>query len=439
MYIKNMRTGYKLVQTRFKKYEEIPDDWDLVEIKKLCDVKDGSGFPLKFQQGDMGKFPFYKVSDMNILGNEKYMIKKTNSVSEKTIKELKTKKIFPNSIIFPKIGESLRTNKRRILSTISCIDNNMMALIPNNIDHQFLYYAFLRIKLENFEQVTTMPYVNDEIVENIKILTCKLSEQKKISSILSNLDDQIQKINQQIDTIRLLKKGTIQNLLKKGISHTKFKKIPWYFNKEITIPSKWKILSLKDISKNGLQNGIFKKPSEFGSGISLVNVVDLYSEMGIDLDNLDRVKVSDLELIQFRVCEGDIFFDRSSLVLEGIGQSNIIEGVSEPTVFECHVMKLTPNKLILPKFLFYFTKTYLFRQFVISISKTATMTTITQSDLEKAQILIPPLSEQKQILDIIQNIDLQLAQKKVCQLNLELLKKGLMQKLLTGQIRVKVP
>ena len=159
--------------------------------------------------------------------------------------------------------------------------------------------------------------------------------------------------------------------------------------------------------------------------------------MKIDLTNLDRVQVSDSELDKYRVYEGDIFFDRSSLVLEGIGHSNIILGMSEPTIFECHVMRLSPNKLILPKFLFYYTQTNLFKQFIMSIAKTVTMTTITQPDLEKAQILIPPFPEQKQIVSILSNVDSQITKEKLQQSNLEILKKGLMQKLLTGQIRVK--
>ena len=53
-------------------------------------------------------------------------------------------------------------------------------------------------------------------------------------------------------------------------------------------------------------------------------------------------------------------------------------------------------------------------------------------------ILLPPLSEQKQIASILSNVDTQIQKEKLHKSNLERLKKGLMQKLLTGQIRVKV-
>ena len=110
--------------------------------------------------------------------------------------------------------------------------------------------------------------------------------------------------------------------------------------------------------------------------------------------------------------------------------------MSEPTVFECHVMRLSPNKLILPKFLFYYTQTNLFKQFIMSIAKTVTMTTITQPDLEKAQIFIPPFPEQKQIASILSNVDSQIQSQTQYKEKLERLKKSLMQKLLTGEVRV---
>ena len=165
---------------------------------------------------------------------------------------------------------------------------------------------------------------------------------------------------------------------------------------------------------------------------------DLYTGIDVDVNNLQKVRVTEKELKKFHVKIGDIFFDRSSLVVEGIGHSNIILKKSEPVVFECHVMKLSPKEIIIPEFLLYFTKSTLFRNYIMSIAKVATMTTISQPDLETAKILIPPQSEQKQITSILSNIDTQIQKEKIHKSNLERLKKGLMQKLLTGQIRVKV-
>jgi type I restriction enzyme S subunit len=66
------------------------------------------------------------------------------------------------------------------------------------------------------------------------------------------------------------------------------------------------------------------------------------------------------------------------------------------------------------------------------------MTTIRQPDLELAPIIYPSLDEQERILLIITSIDNQIEELESKKTSLEKIKKGLMQKLLTGQIRVKV-
>ena len=106
---------------------------------------------------------------------------------------------------------------------------------------------------------------------------------------------------------------------------------------------------------DGLKNGIFKRRKDYGAGVPLVNVSDLFSNDVIKLEDLEKVQVTKQELDQFGLSEGDIFFCRSSLVMKGIGQSNIVQKLTEPSVFECHVMMLRSNQMIIPKFLFYFT------------------------------------------------------------------------------------
>ena len=63
---------------------------------------------------------------------------------------------------------------------------------------------------------------------------------------------------------------------------------------------------------------------------------------------------------------------------------------------------------------------------------------ITQSTLGKLEINYPDQKEQQKIVSILSNVDTQIQKEKLHKSNLERLKKGLMQKLLTGQIRVKV-
>src|SRR5687767_7015756 len=88
------------------------------------------------------------------------------------------------------------------------------------------------------------------------------------------------------------------------------------------IPAHWEVKQLRHVLQCGLTNGLFKKKDQFGSGVKLVNVVDVYQDNFIvDLKNLDRVETDQQEFEHYRVFPGDIYFVRSSLKLEGVGAS----------------------------------------------------------------------------------------------------------------------
>ena len=426
------KTGYKFVPWLFKTELEIPESWNFFPIDELS-TNVGSGIWGDEPTPEIQSYPVVRSTEITHdnkidASTVAYRVIDKTKI-EKYVLKLGDLLIVASSGSSHLIGrtaffEASEQNKKYLFS------NFLIRLRPHNIVAKYLYYCLNSNEYKHFLttfQETTTGLRNFPKKEFLKLrisFPSTTDEQNKIIRILSNVDYAIQNTNQLIEQTRLLKRGILQKLITEGIGHTKFKKLKWYFKKEIKIPSQWNVLSLKDVSINGLQNGVFKKPSEFGSGTSLVNVFDLYSERKINLNNLQRVQISDSELDKYRVFDDDIFFDRSSLVLEGIGQSNIIFGLSEPTVFECHVMRLRPNEQILPKFLFYYTRTHLFKQYIVSIAKTATMTTISQPDLEKARILIPSLPEQKQIVSIISNIDLRIEREELNKSNLELLKKS---------------
>jgi type I restriction enzyme, S subunit len=434
MQVDTPKKGYKMVKTSFGKYEEIPEEWEPLTLKQVCEKIASGGTPSRTKKEYFGgDIPWVVVSDI------KSIISQTEEYLTKEGLKNSSAKLWPIGTVILSTGATV--GKVGIAGVELCTKQGVTGLVPK----KSLYNSFLAYYLESITDVlkrgavgATITEIYKKDLEKIFVPLPSRPEQKQIASILSNIDDTIQKTDQIIKQTQLLKKAMMQKLLTRGIGHTKFKKVKWLYGKEIEIPEEWSVLLLKELSVNGIQNGIFKRSSEFGSGVPLVNVQDLYSETEIRLNNLERVRISKNELNQYGVEKGDIFFDRSSLVLEGIGQSNIITELPEPVVFECHVMRLHPTKKIIPLFLFFFTRTRLFRDYIFSIARVATMTTISQPDLEKASVLLPPLPEQKQIAFILSNIDTQIQKEKIHKSNLERLKKGLMQKLLTGQIRVKV-
>jgi type I restriction enzyme S subunit len=163
------------------------DGWIKTQISEVALVQSGSGFPDKYQ-GMVGQpIPFYKVSDMNISGNEREMIYENNSITDKVRKELGAFLFPKGSIIFPKIGGAIATNKKRRTTRECCVDNNVMGVIPKpeKIDGDFLYYFFLAHDLSEFANKAHLPSIKKTVVEawDISLPTAQ-AEQRRIVNVL---------------------------------------------------------------------------------------------------------------------------------------------------------------------------------------------------------------------------------------------------------------
>lgn len=72
----------------------------------------------------------------------------SNTVSAATLKELGARAFPKGTVIFPKIGAAIGTEKKRILVKSATFDNNVMGAVPKgNVHPKFLYYWFLQLKL----------------------------------------------------------------------------------------------------------------------------------------------------------------------------------------------------------------------------------------------------------------------------------------------------
>ena len=95
-----------------------PDGVEFSPLGSVCEIRSGWGFPNAEQGKKNGQFPFFKVGDMNHAGNEMYMYTANNYVSYATVKKLKCNPAPRGTIIFPKIGAAIGTNKSEYLLPI---------------------------------------------------------------------------------------------------------------------------------------------------------------------------------------------------------------------------------------------------------------------------------------------------------------------------------
>ncbi len=196
---------------RFSEFSK--NELPTVSLDTVCNIKSGIGFPEQEQGQKNLPIMFIKVSDMNSLGNEKYIHHSNNTVSLTTIKSLHATVFEEGTTVFPKVGAALLTNKRRLLKKPTAIDNNLMALEPTNVHPEFLYYWSLTLDLTKYVQPGAVPSVNKGDLSSIELKVPNLKEQRAIASVLTTIDLELDLLNQKLTAQRKQKKGLMQKLL----------------------------------------------------------------------------------------------------------------------------------------------------------------------------------------------------------------------------------
>ena len=167
-----------------------------------------------------------------------------------------------------------------------------------------------------------------------------------------------------------------------------------------SIPSHWTNARLKVVLSRPMQNGLFKKKDQFGLGVPLINVENIYEDgFVVDAASLERVQASQEEARRFETLNGDLLFVRSSLKLEGTGRSALVRDCSPDTVFECHLVQARPNRRrIDPRYLVLQMNSHAHRDYLVSRANAVTIATVSQGTISSCPVAIPPRSEQKRII-----------------------------------------
>lgn len=174
--------GARTVLDNYRPHIPIHPDWPMVPIKEVASVESGFGFPLDYQGKVDEEIPFLKVSDMNLPGNESRIVSWNNTVSRGILRELKGKAFPAGTVIFPKIGAAIATNKKRILTRDSTFDNNVMGVVPNEtrLLPDYLHTYLLAFDLSQWASEAQPPSMRKTVVEDHAIPLPPLATQQAI-------------------------------------------------------------------------------------------------------------------------------------------------------------------------------------------------------------------------------------------------------------------
>ncbi|WP_136685477.1 restriction endonuclease subunit S [Falsirhodobacter xinxiangensis] len=153
-------------------------------VGDVATILSGYGFPKKFQGKIEGRFPFAKVSDLSnaVKAHRGRLSYAVNYVDEADLKDMRARPASAGSTAFAKIGEALKLNRRALLQQDTILDNNCMALRPDEsrISREFLFLFMHTVDLAPFSVATTVPSVRRGDVERLPLLLPEREEQAEI-------------------------------------------------------------------------------------------------------------------------------------------------------------------------------------------------------------------------------------------------------------------
>lgn len=186
----------------------------LVTLASIAVLSGGHGFPEDEQGRQSGSLPFYKVSDMNSIGNEKFLDRANNYVQPETAEHHGWRVLPPGAVVFAKVGAALLSNRRRILTVPSIIDNNMMAAVPRQVvSTEWLYRWLQTIDFAEFVQVGALPSVNQGLVGGLTLALPTPCEREYQTDVLDAYDARINTELAQLAKYKRVRLGLASDLL----------------------------------------------------------------------------------------------------------------------------------------------------------------------------------------------------------------------------------
>jgi len=201
------------------------------------------------------------------------------------------------------------------------------------------------------------------------------------------------------------------------------------------VPEDWKVIRLGELFQ--FKNGLNKGKEFFGHGTPIVNYMDVNKNDALKVEDIKGlVSVTSNELKNHNVKKGDVFFTRTSETIDEIGLSAVILDNVKDTVFSGFILRARPiNNLLDNLYKKYCFSTHMTRKEIIKKSSYTTRALTNGKFLSEVIIPLPPLKEQQKIAQILTTWDDAISKQEKLIKAKERLKKGLMQKLLSGEVR----
>lgn len=422
--IEQMKNSEVLEGYTFSKVGIIPGDWEHVKLGSIGTFKKGKNISLKDTQS-MG-LPAMMYGDIYIkydtyFNDVDYRIS-TGTAEKSTV-------INKGDILFTCSGETAKEIGKCVCylgDEPIYIGGDILAFTQNNNDSLFLgyqqnYYSMIKQKA-SLGQGHSVVHIYEKHISSLNILLPPLPEQQKIAQILSTWDKAITLQEKLIEEKKEQKRGLMQRLLTGEL------RLPG-FNGE------WEEVRLGEVCdvKGGKRLPKGYSLQDKNNGFPYIRVSDM-KENGVCLDEIKYVPTDIADKIsQYKISATDIYISvAGTLGIIGIvpiqlDNANLTENADKLTNIICN-----------QQFLYYIMLSEIIQRNIESVKTNNAQPKLAINQIKSFIISIPNIKEQQAIAEMLTKTDKEIHLQQNALDALIEQKKGLMQLLLTGIVRVEV-
>ncbi|QCD62731.1 restriction endonuclease subunit S [Tenacibaculum maritimum] len=383
----------------------IPEDWLVISLSEAVEFLDGKRRPIKANERVSGNYPYYGASGIIDYVNDY---------------------IFDDELILlGEDGENILSRNLPLAFIIkgkAWVNNHAHVMKPN----KFFNINFLTEYLESLDYSllnsgTAQPKLNKKSCLNIRVIAPPIKEQKAIATALSDMDDLIASLESLIAKKQAIKQGAMQQLLTPP--HKGGKRLPGFSGEwvEKKLGEKADFYKGKGLPKSDIiEEGKYK----------CIHYGELFTNYNHIITSV-RSRTNENSDI-FLSKENDVLMPTSDVTPNGLATASAL--FEDDIILGGDVLVIRPNKSLYGAFLSY--QISMNKQQIMSLISGTTVYHLYGSDMSKFNFHIPKIDEQKAIIRILYDMEVEITQLETKKAKYQQLKQGMLQELLTGNTRL---
>lgn len=424
-----MNKFFKETEFRETTIGKYPRDWEISKLENLIILETGK----RAKGGALKEGNVASIGGEHIDSHGNVLWDNMKFIPEFLYESLNQGKVNLNDILMVKDGAT--TGKTAFIKNLKynkVAVNEHVFIIRSKTDLVNKYLFYILFSKIGQEQIKTRFHgliggVIRNDLETILVPLPVIQEQQAITQVLTVIDEAIQKINEILDKTNQLKKGLMKELLTKGIGNKDYKETELG-----KIPKTWQTMKLGKVL-DLCQYGLSFKFGEEGK-YRILKMDDISNGVAIS-DNAKYIDLDEKIFNNFKLQKGDILFNRTNSY-EYVGRTGIFLLEGDYT-FASYLIRLRPKKDVIDSQFLTFYLTYSSNRLKQLATRAVHQANINATNLQNFVISVPPLLEQQKIAKAIVSVDRKLENERFEKQELEKIKQGIMDLLLTGTVRIK--